>query len=99
VDGIVNQPGGVVGVRLAAGDTGEAPPAVDCLQQDGVAVGAAVGLVRVRHQGLAEQTWKQDALCCGGLEHAKASGAREDGVSNRSLPHGGLCASGRQAGS
>jgi len=51
----------------------EPEPTIGCLQQDGAAVGAAIGLIEGGDEGLPKEIWKQDRLSCGIVRQATAS--------------------------
>jgi hypothetical protein len=50
----------------------QSEPSVGCAEQDRATVGAGVSLVELGYEGLVEQVWEQNALCCGMIVDAKA---------------------------
>ena len=83
---------GLPPVTKAAGQPlGQAEPLVGGLQEDRTAVGAAVPLVELRDDRLAEKTGEQNRLSCGSVLHAKASVVAERCVATAFLPQGGFC--------
>ncbi len=61
-------------IAKASGDAlGQSQPCIARFQQHCAAIGAAVRLIKLRHQRLVEQIRKQYTLCCAIVSHARAS--------------------------
>jgi hypothetical protein len=59
--------------------------AIGGLQQQSAAVGTALSLVKLGNDRLAQNSWKQQTLCCAIVRHEEASGSASNSDSTTCL--------------